>query len=358
LALSQRGKVVAGIAAAIAVLIVGIGAWAFATGRGPVEAVRDAAGALPGVPDPEPPKCPLTGEDAPGGVIPDRTVAAVKVENTDDARPQAGLDRADIVYEELVEGGITRFIAMYHCDDASIVGPVRSARTTDPDVLLQYGRPILAYSGGTSRVQKLVARSGVFDFNEDSGGEAFQRDAGRVEPHNLFVNTTKLRKIAGKKADRQDAPEPPFTYGDWEGKSKKATDLTMVFSTLNTVGWEWSKKDDAWLRIDNGSANVLENGDRVSASNVIVQFVKVSEGDIQDVTGSPSPEVTLTGGGKAYVFRDGRVIPGTWERNSLGDVTTFQAKDGAQIPLVPGQTWIELYPAKGDFADASIDFGK
>ena len=135
MALSQRGKVVAGIAAAVAVLIVGIGAWALATGRGPVEAVQDAAGARRG-PDPEPPKCPLTGEDAPGGVIPDRPVAAVKVENTDDARPQAGLDRADIVYEELVEGGITRFIAMYHCDDAPVVGPVRSARTTDPDVLV------------------------------------------------------------------------------------------------------------------------------------------------------------------------------------------------------------------------------
>lgn len=358
MALSQRGKVVAGIAAAIAVLILGIGAWALATGRDPVDAVRDAAGALPGVSDPEPPKCPLTGEDAPGGEIPDRPVAAVKVENTDDARPQAGLDRADIVYEELVEGGITRFIAMYHCDDAPLVGPVRSARTTDPDVLLQYGRPILAYSGGTSRVQKLVARSGVFDFNEDTGGNAFERDAGRVEPHNLFVNTTKLRDVAGKKADRQDAPEPAFSYGEWEGKSRKATDLTMTFSTLNTVGWEWSKKDDAWLRIDNGAPNVLENGDRVVAQNVVVQFVKVSEGDIQDVTGSPSPEVTLTGGGKAYVFRDGRVIPATWKRNSLDDVTEFTTKDDGPVLLDPGQTWVELYPAKGDFADASIDFGK
>jgi hypothetical protein len=358
LALSQRGKLVAGIGAAIAVLIVGIGAWALATGKDPVEAVRDAAGALPGVPDPEPPKCPLTGEDAPGGVIPDRPVAAVKVENTDDARPQAGLERADIVYEELVEGGITRFIAMYHCDDAPHVGPVRSARTTDPDVLLQYGRPILAYSGGTSRVQKLVARSGVFDFNEDTGGEAFERDAGRAEPHNLFVNTTKLRNVAGKKADRQDAPEPPFTYGEWEGKSKKATGLTMTFSMLNTVGWEWSRREDAWLRIDNGTPNVLENGDRLSTQNIIVQFVKVSEGDIQDVTGSPSPEVTLTGGGKAYLFRDGRVIAAKWERDSLEDVTTFEAKDGEPMALDPGQTWVELYPAKGDFADATIDFGR
>jgi hypothetical protein len=103
---------------------------------------------------------------------------------------------------------------------------------------------------------------------------------------------------------------------------------------------------------------VLENGDRLAARNVVVQFVKVSEGDIQDVTGSPSPEVTLTGNGKAYVFRDGRVIPAKWERNSLEDVTTFEAKDGETVLLDPGQTWVELYPAKGDFADASIDFGK
>lgn len=355
MALSQRGKTVAIIAGVVAALAIGVGVFALVSGKSPV----DVASALPGVGDPPPPPtCPLTGEPAPNGKIPKLPVAAVKVENTTDARPQAGLEVADMVYEELVEGGITRFISMFQCAEAPRVGPVRSARMTDPGVLLQYGRPILAYSGGTNAVQKAVNRSGLYAYNETTGGKAFARDSNRVEPHNLFVSTPKLRKVAGKKPTRQDPPQSPFTFGDWTGKAKQANTLTMVFSELNTVGWEWSRKDDLWLRSDNGTPNVLENGDRVSASNVVVQEVKVTTSDIKDVTGSPSPEVTLTGKGKAYIFRDGKVISATWERPSESDVTAYTTKDGQQVTLTPGQTWVELYPAKGGFANASIDFGK
>jgi hypothetical protein len=352
LAMSRRGKIVAAIAGGLVVLAILIGAYAVVTDRSPAEVAK---GLVPGLE--EPATCPLTGEEAPGGEIPARTVAAVKVENTDDARPQAGLELADIVYEEVVEGGITRFIAMYHCADASRVGPVRSARTTDPEVLLQYGRPILAYSGGSGSVQKLVRRSDLYAFDEDAGGSAFVRDEGRAEPHNLFVNTQRLRKVAGKRAGREGAPTPAFSYGEWDGRSRKATTLTMVFSELNTVGWEWSRRDGVWLRLDNGLPNVLENGDRVTADNVVVQFVKVTSGDIQDVTGAASPEVKLTGGGKAFIFRDGGMIPARWERGSLDAATTFTTDDGEAV-LAPGRTWVELYPAKGDFTNASIEFGK
>jgi Protein of unknown function (DUF3048) N-terminal domain/Protein of unknown function (DUF3048) C-terminal domain len=356
-ALSKRGRVVAWVAGVVVIIVVAVTVVALATGKSPSEALGAAVKKLPGVGD-ETPTCPLTGQDAPGGKVPDRPVAAVKVENTTDARPQVGLDKADIVYEELVEGGITRFITLFQCNDANRVGPVRSARTTDPGVLLQYGRPILAYSGGTNQVEKIVARSGLYDFNESTGGKAFTRDPGRVEPHNLFVNTAKLRKVAGHKPAKQGAPDPMFTYGDWSGKSHKATHLEMTFSTLNTVDWDWSRKDSAWLRTDNGQPNVLEGGQRIAAPNIIVQEVKVTTSDIHDVTGSPSPEVTLTGSGKAMVFRDGRMIPAKWSRPSLDDVTTYETKDGDPIPLVPGQTWVELYPAKGGFANASIDVGK
>ena len=357
MALSKRGRLVAWVAGAVVVIVIAVAAFALATGKSPSEALGGVVSKIPGVAD-ETPTCPLTGQDAPGGKIPNVPVAAVKVENTDDARPQVGLDKADIVYEELVEGGITRFITLFQCHEAPRVGPVRSARTTDPKVLLQYGRPILAYSGGTNQVEKLVARSGLYDFNESTGGNAFTRDPNRVEPHNLFVNTTKLRKVAGHKAAKHGAPDPMFTYGDWDGKAHKATHLEMTFSTLNTVAWDWSRKDSAWLRVDNGQPNVLESGDRVAAQNVIVQEVKVTTSDIHDVTGSPSPEVTLTGSGKAMVFRDGKVIAGRWSRPSDGDVTTYETKDGDEIPLVPGQTWVELYPAKGGFAHASIDVSK
>jgi Protein of unknown function (DUF3048) N-terminal domain/Protein of unknown function (DUF3048) C-terminal domain len=352
LALSKRGKIVAGIAGVVVLGLIGVGVYAAVTGTSPVDIAR----AIPGVPDP-PPTCPLTGEQAPGGQVPDRPVAAVKVENTSDALPQVGLDKADIVYEELVEGGITRFIVLFQCQDAPRVGPVRSARTTDPNVLLQYDRAILAYSGGTNKVQKLVNRSGLYAFNETTGGNAFERDPNRAEPHNLFVSVPKLRKVAGHKARKQGPPDAAFSYGDIAGKSKKATHLAMTFSTLNSVAWDWSRREGAWVRSDNGQPNVLEDGTPVQADNVVVQYVKVTTGDIQDVTGSPSPEVTLTGSGKAYIFRDGRVVPGKWQRGSIDQPTRFTTKDGDAV-LTPGRTWVELYPAKGGFAHASIDFGK
>ena len=352
MALSKRGKVAVAVVGVLVVVGAGVGVYAAATGDSPA----DIAKAIPVFRDP--PACPLTGVEAPGGEIPDRPVAAVKVENTTEALPQVGLDDADIVYEELVEGGITRFIVLFQCHDAPRVGPVRSARTTDPGVLLQYDRAILAYSGGTNKVQKLVDRSGLYAFNETTGGNAFERDAGRAEPHNLFVSVPKLRKLAGHKAQKQGAPDAAFDYGDIAGKSKKATHLGMTFSTLNSVAWDWSRKDGVWVRSDNGEPNVLEDGTPVTADNIVVQYVKVTTGDIHDVTGSPSPEVALTGHGKAYVFRDGRVVPATWERGSVDDRTSYSTKDGDPVNLTPGQTWVELYPAKGDFANASIEFGK
>ena len=117
----------------------------------------------------------------------------MKVENTADAYPLAGLQNADVVYEEMVEGGITRFMALYQCQSSPRVGPVRSARTTDPRVLLQFGpRSMLSYSGGQLAVVNDIARSTLMSFDETTGGDAFSRDDSRVMPHNLFLNVTKL----------------------------------------------------------------------------------------------------------------------------------------------------------------------
>ena len=130
-----------------------------------------------------PPTCPLTGKPAPGGKVPQWPVLAVKVENTPDAYPLAGLQSADVVYEELVEGGITRFMALYQCKDAKEVGPVRSARTTDPKVLVQYDpHAVIAYSGGQLAVVNDVKRAGLVSFDESTGGNAFWRDDTRYEP--------------------------------------------------------------------------------------------------------------------------------------------------------------------------------
>ena len=188
MALTQRGKVVTGVAVVVTAAAAVLAVLAF-TGNAPpaIQAIVDKA---TGKPTP----CPLTGELRAGGKgTLARPVLAVKVENTDEAYPLAGLERADVIYEEPVEGSITRFAALFQCRDAAKVGPVRSARTTDPRILVQYSdEPLLAYSGANPTVAAALEKAGVVSLTETSANEAFVRDESRSAPHNLFASTKKL----------------------------------------------------------------------------------------------------------------------------------------------------------------------
>ena len=209
MALTRRGRIVITVAGAFALVAVGGIALAL-TGHAP-SVIQKAVDTVTGTDHQSkpPPTCPLTGKPAPGGKVPQRPVLAVKVENTPDAYPLAGLQSADVVYEELVEGGITRFMALYQCKDAKKVGPVRSARTTDPKVLIQYDpHAVIAYSGGQLAVVNDVKRSGLVSFDESTGGDAFWRDDTRYEPHNLFLNTAKLRCEVGEADGGRGATAP------------------------------------------------------------------------------------------------------------------------------------------------------
>ena len=353
MALTSRGKaLVAGVAA---VAVVGGGALVMSGNAGPINTIAAKVGITEPAPDP----CPLTGVVPAGDKpVPTRPVLAVKVENTPDAYPLNGLDKADIVYEEVVEGGITRFIAVYHCGGATRVGPVRSVRTTDPKLLLQLGaHPLLAFSGGAPKVVNIAREAGVIELVEGDPAKAFTRDdPPREIPHNLFTNTQKLWAAAAKSDKQATAPQAVFTYDEETPKpSKKIASATIVFSSLATAEWRW--QGGQWVRYLDGSPMTLENGDAIATDNVVIQQVKtVASTEFSDVADYPSPEVTVTGGGKAWVLRDGKLIVGTWERASEGDLTVFRTKQGEEIPLIPGSTFVELAPT-GMF-DATISFEK
>jgi hypothetical protein len=351
-ALTPRGKAIVAGGAVVAVLGGGLLALAL-TGNAPA-AVQRAFEQVGVEAPPEP--CSLTGVALPNDQDPpERPVLAVKVENTPDAQPLAGLDRADIVYEEVVEGGITRFVALYQCDDAARVGPVRSIRSTDPDILAPMSEhPLLAFSGGSKGVRTIVEDAGMTTMDEDSATEAFTRDDARVAPHNLFTSTKRLYAEGKRLAKGEPAPASPFTYSDEvPTPSKKARSATVVFSGLATAEWRWQQ--GRWVRYLDGSPMLLEGGEPIVTDNVVIQVVKTTESDFQDVAGYPSPEVDLTGKGKAYVLRNGKLITGTWERGDVGGFTTFTTKSGEEITLTPGTTFVELAPT-GMF-DADISFG-
>jgi hypothetical protein len=343
MAITSRGKrALAGLGI---LALLGVGAFAF-SGRAP-EPIRRAVQAVTGD-EPEPPTCPLTGEPTSDGrAVPDRPMLAVKVENTDAAYPLAGLDRADLVYEEIVEGGITRFVALFHCREAERIGPVRSARTTDPKILGPFqDRPVLAYSGAARKVVKHLQEARIIELTEASAPSAFERDAARVSPHNLFTATGRLW-AAARKAGARGTPTPVFEVSEEPLRgARKAREVRIVFSPLSETGWVWRR--DGWTRLLEGAPMTLENGRPIVAANVVIQIVRVRQDTIIDASGAPSPLVEMTGTGRAWVLRDGRAIRATWERADEGDPTVFRTKDGEPIALAPGVTWVELVPTTGE----------
>lgn len=343
MALTRRGRLVTSLTV-VAIVGGGIFGVSALAGHAKTPASGPSAGGAPSSsPSPTPPPvCPLTGVTLTSGSVPNRPALAVKVENLPAARPQTGLNSADIIYEEPVEGGITRFIVVYQCSSAARIEPIRSARLTDPDILDQFGTPIFGYAGGVAKVEAKVHQRGLIDVNYEKASGAYHRDPSRSAPHNLYSSTQALYAAAHTHGS---PPAPVFTYSPRPpAGAVVARTVHLPFSGSSDVYWKWNGKKKAWLRSHGTVPHTLSDGSQVQATNVVVQVVRTVLTDITDANGMPSPEVIATGTGKAYVFRNGKVIVGTWSRPSLSDITVFRDATGTEIPLAPGNTWVELLP--------------
>jgi hypothetical protein len=301
--------------------------------------------------------CPLTGEKPKNDSALDRPALAVKIENAAVAYPLSGLEDADVVFEELVEGGITRFMAVYHCSDSSKAGPVRSARIVDPAIMLPITR-LLAFSGGNGQVMEALKEHDVVILDESSANGGLRRvpREGISSEHTLYANSRRLRKLGEKEFD--DAPDDIFEFGDPVGRSRKARTITINFSGASTVGYEWS--GDEWLRSQNGEPLIAETGDQIAADNVLIESHEVNLSDtIVDVAGTPSIEIAdETGSGRAVLFRDGRAIPGTWTRESVEDPVVFETRSGDEMVFAPGSVWVHLVPNGKGEVEGSFEYAK
>lgn len=308
-------------------------------------------------PTPEPdPVCPLTGEDAKKVAALDRPAVAVKIENSPQARPQSGLESADIVFEEIVEGGITRFLAVYHCASASKAGPVRSARFDDPKLALPFTE-VLAFSGANAIVEAELTAQGLSVVDEDTPGGALYRDPpGSLDVHSLFADVDALLSIARKAKGSPPAPET-FTFDDIEGKARKARTVTVNFSASNSITYKW--EGHSWKRYQDGAPFMSSTGSQISTPNLVVMQVDVTNSTrITDVAGNPSPDIDLLNKGKVVLFRDGKAIKGTWAMKRPGDPPRFTGPGGAEMTFAEGPIWIELVPSpKGD-VKGSFSFSK
>jgi hypothetical protein len=348
MALTTRGKTLIGVAVVVVLLAAAaLGYFLFTGGETPF-------GIGGGTRRPE--ICPLTGLEAPGGrSVPERRALAVKIENISESRPQIGLQEADIVYEQPVEGGITRFVVVFQCRDAQRVGPVRSARIVDRDILLQFGSPLFGYSGGVQQVKQAIQAAGVRDVNIDEAPNAYELDPNREAPHDLYTTT---RGLYREGRGGRELPDPVFTYEEdppTEG-TRRAREVHVNFSPESDVFWRYRRAQNRYLRFHGSEPHTLEDGAQVSATNVVVQVVEVRLTNVLDPAGNPIPEVSVIGRGPAFVFRNGRVIRGRWIRESSGDTTQFVDRQGNDIALAPGTTWVELFPRER-FAEDGLEFG-
>lgn len=288
--------------------------------------------------------CPLTGLTPARTQNPNRPALAVKIDNVDVARPQTGVDKADIVVEELVEGGLTRLFAVYQCDSATRIEPIRSARSSDADLLAMLHGSVFAFSGANpAALPPIRAHGNTVMISYDSLGAFFHRDGSRAAPHNVYSSTATLL-AAGQARRRGLGPPPPwFTYGALDAAA--ARPVTVVSMSWPSASAAWTWKGGGWQRTQNGTPDILTNGHRVSAANVVIMSITLAGTGIRDVAGNASPlDVTIGGNRPVWVLRDGHIIRGTWHRRSIGAFWQLLDSRGHVIALKPGRTWVELLP--------------
>jgi hypothetical protein len=267
-------------------------------------------------------RCPLTGEVADG----DLDAVAVKIDNAPAAGMPTGLGSADVVVESLVEGGLTRFTAIFGCEDPVMVGPVRSARADDAAFLAPF-TDTLVFSGANAIVQEGLDATGMTSVTEATTPGLFTRTEA-LAPYDLFADVS---EVAG-------AIPAPLRFGTKTGKTAVSS-VDLDLGGVGAVRWTWD--GTAWMRSQDGVPSLTTDSGPMAADNVVVQLVDTSYSDeLGDALGNMSPEMDMAAGGKVLVFRDGKVRSGTWQLKGSGFV--YKDAAGNRLSLARGNTWIEM----------------
>ena len=263
---------------------------------------------------------------------------AVKIDNVPEALPHTGLGAASVVYVEPVEGGLTRLVAVYTGTPPPVIGPVRSARRTDIELLAQYGRPVLAYSGAAPELLPALRGADLVNAAPAQAASAYYRDRDRQAPHNLYLRPARLPGGAAGPA------VAPLRFGPAPAGGVPTGTERFGFRAAE-FGFTWSAADARWLVTMNGAPVTTTDSGRVTAATVVCQRVTVTTSEpIEDAHGTVSPVAHTVGSGPAVVLRDGKRYPGTWSRPTASSPTTFRTVAGQELPLAAGPVWVLLTP--------------
>jgi len=278
----------------------------------------------------------------PAGSLDHASIAA-KIDNLPSARPQIGLESTDLVYQELVEGGLTRYVAVWQSAIPALIGPVRSIRPMDPDIVSPLGG-IICYSGGQQRFVDLMRRTPVYNaiHGQADTASTFFRTPTKAAPHNVLVKAQELlaqhADIVAPARQFEFAPDLPSSTAAKSG-TPTAT-INYAFSGVTGGSWTWDAARSAFLRSQGIGPDLDSTGAQLTATNVVVIRVTIT-------TDQSVPKTNLIGSGEAWLSTAGGTVHATWTKASATDSIHLTGDAGAPVLLAPGNTWIELVPAAG-----------
>ena len=294
------------------------------------------------------PKLPLVKEPAKnfftGLAGENKQILVVKIDDTNAAHPQIGVEFADVVYVEQVEGGLTRLAAIYTSKLPPLIGPIRSARISDIELLAQFGRVGFAYSGAQSKMRPVIAAANLENLSaERNPPSIYGKDPDRPGPVDMILKPDLLleRANANPKIRIETATASVFPFGD-APKGETNTAVAKVKWPSAKYELRWDSTNEKWLIYFNEKPNMAANGEHLYADTAIIQIVSITPSIYGDKFGEITPFSKTTGSGKAVMLRDGFSYQINWQRNLETDVTTWISEDGGVANFKPGRTWIFL----------------
>ncbi|HVM06751.1 MAG TPA: DUF3048 domain-containing protein [Acidimicrobiales bacterium] len=288
---------------------------------------------------------PLTGVILTDGNVAKRPAINIKIDNGPQGRPQAGIDKADVLIEEKVEGGITRFVAVFHSEDADPVGPVRSVRSTDIALVTAIGG-VFVFAGGIPEFERQARALPLTVVSESVSADGFKYPADKRRPYKTYTDTATLRSMA------KDHDEPPPALFDFLGTGEVFNPAGVVPATSADVPYgrtafkvEFDVASNTWKRSTDGRPHATAGGGQLAFANVIIQRTSYRPTPFKDPAGSVVDEAVVVGSGDAVILSQGRQVPARWTKPSANAVTTYTDAVGNPIKLTPGRTLIALPPA-------------
>ncbi len=286
----------------------------------------------------------------------DGQVLVVKIDDTNMAHPQIGLEDADVVYIEQVEGGLTRLAAVFSSTIPARIGPVRSARISDIDIMGQYGRVAFAYSGAQRKLLPVISAANLEDLGaQHESSKIYTTDPNRIQPYAMVLRADLLmQKIVDENLRVDSAKSVGFVFGD-NPEGGVPTQEVVINWPAATYTAEWSESESRWLLSHNGKLNLADSGVVLGPTTLVIQIVKISPSEYGDKFGGVTPLSETIGTGKAYVLRNGELFTTTWNRAFADAGTTFTLPDGSSMNFAPGQVWVALTDREPEFTSRVVE---